>query len=173
MRLRHLVVTVALAAIAVVLALTLVWVLLREPQPAAAPLVPAASSTAPSYNPDAHDAGTENDNAPAETQEDAWGPVVDSFARNFTNTAGGKNAWRQRLIGTAAQPMVTTDVAEQLATVDIRNVPDGHYQARELVTSGAYEVGVKVTYREGWAQVLYLVTDGTYWQIYAYDEWEA
>ena len=34
------------------------------------------------------------------------------------------------------------------------------------------DLAVKVTDREGWAMVLYLITDGTSWQIYAYEKWE-
>lgn len=173
MRTRYLAVIAALGALAVVLTVTLVWVLLRDPSPAATtPVSPAPSTSAPSYNPDANDADGETDTAPPETQEAIWGPVVDDFARNFTNTRHGDDAWRNRLIGDQATPSVTGDVAEQLQTVDVRNVPDGHYEGRELVTSGPYEIGVKVTYREGWAMVLYLITDGNRWQIYAYDQWE-
>ena len=81
--------------------------------------------------------------------------------------------WRQRLTGTTAEPNVTTEVAAQLTTVDLRNVPTGHYSGqRQILKSGDYDVAVKVTYREGWALVLYLITDGTNWQIYAYDKWE-
>ena len=131
---------------------------------------PSPVATEDSYSPDAGD--EQHDQGPPETQESAWAPAVDNFARNFTNTAGGAKKWRQRLIGNHTQPYVTADVAKQLATVDVRNVPDGHYENRELVKSSDYEIGVKVNYREGWAMVLYLITDGTGWQIYAYDKWE-
>lgn len=142
-----------------------------EPQsPSAA--APATRTPEPSYNPDAGDASDENDQAPPETQEAAWAPAVDNFARNFTYTTGGAKKWRQRLIGNPKQPFVTTEVAEQLATVDIRNVPEGHYDSREIVTSSEYDFAVKVTYREGWAMVLYLITDGSRYQVYAYDKWE-
>lgn len=94
------------------------------------------------------------------------------FARNFTDTRGGAKQWRKRLVGDPKHPYVTTEVADQLATVDVRNVPDGHYDGRELADSSEYELAVKVTYREGWAMVLWLNTDGTAWQIFAYDRWE-
>lgn len=141
------------------------------------PQSPTVASPTPTrtYNPDAGDAAeasNENDQAPPETQEAAWAPAVDNFARNFTYTTGGAKKWRQRLIGDPRRPYVTTEVVEQLATVDIRNVPEGHYDSREIVTSSTYEIGVKVTYREGWAMVLYLITDGSRYQVYAYDEWE-
>lgn len=175
MRLRYLAVITTLGALVIILASALVWLLLQPPTPALTGPAPAPPSSPPAggYNPDATDADDENRSGPPETQEALWGPVVDSFARNFTNTRGGAEKWRQRLIGDPAHPQVTTDVAEQLATVDVRNVPDGHYASRELVKDGPYEIGVKVTYREGWAQVLYLTTDGSSWQIYAYDKWEA
>lgn len=177
MRIRYLAVIAALSALVVVLATGLVWLLLQPTStPSSTPPPSAVSSPsstpAASYNPDAHDAGGEDAGAPADTQEALWGPVVDNFARNFTNTRGGSRQWRQRLIGPSNQPYVTAAVAEQLRTVDVRNVPPGHYEDRELVKTGPYEIGVKVTYREGWAQVLYLITDGTHWQVYAYDVWE-
>lgn len=172
---RAVVIIGALAAIVAVLVAVLLWTFLRPSSteiPAAAPSAPAASPT--SFNPSAGDAGAEDHaSGPAEVQEGAWGPVADRFARNFTDTDGGKKAWRQRLIGNPAAPDVTTDVAKQLDTVDIRNVPDGRYEGREVLKSSDYDLAVKVTYREGWAMVLYLVTDGTGWQVYAYDKWEA
>jgi len=67
---------------------------------------------------------------------------------------------------------VTEDVAAQLATVDVDNVPKGRYQAYEAVKTSAYDVAVRVDYREGWSMVLYLNTDGTNWQVYAYDKYE-
>lgn len=138
---------------------------------------PSPVATATSYNPDATDAGDaseENDEGggPPETQENAWAPAVDNFARNFTNTRGGAKQWRKRLIGNPQHPYVSTEVAEQLATVDVRKVPDGHYDSREIADSSEYELAVKVTYREGWAMILWLNTDGTAWTIYAYDRWE-
>lgn len=169
------------AAVAVILAIGLaVGVTIGKNSAQSVPAGPqspaaAPTTTTPTYNPDAGDAAepsNENDQAPPETQEAAWAPAVDNFARNFTYTTGGAKKWRQRLIGNPKRPYVTTEVAEQLATVDIRNVPDGHYDSREIVTSSTYEIGVKVTYREGWAMILYLITDGTRYQIYAYDEWE-
>lgn len=177
MRIRYLAVIAALSALVVVLTTGLIWLLLQPtPTPSSDPRPPALASASSkpsaSYNPDAHDAGGEDADAPAETQEALWGPVVDNFARNFTNTRGGAAEWRKRLTGPRTQPYVTAAVAEQLRTVDVRNVPTGHYEDRELVKTGPYEIGVKVTYREGWAQVLYLITDGTRWQVYAYDIWE-
>jgi len=162
----------ALTAIVVALVAALVWALLRPAPstPAAAPASPAATPS--TYNPSAGDAGENHSDAPAETQEAAWGPVADRFARNFTNTRGGAAKWRQRLVGDPARPDVTTAVAKQLATVDVRNVPDGRYERREVVKSSDYDLAVKVEYDAGWAMVLYLITDGSGWQVYAYDKWE-
>lgn len=146
-----------------------------DPPPAPTPTVPTAtpSATQESYNPDAGDAGDEDhEDGPPEVQEAAWAPAVENFARNFTNTAGGAHKWRQRLIGDPKRPYVTAAVAKQLATVDVRNVPDGRYESREIVKSSTYDFAVKVTYREGWAMILYLVSDGRRYQIYAYDKWE-
>ena len=130
---RALAVLAAAVAVLVAIATTLIWTLTRDTPPAAAPQpIPtaAAATPTPSYNPDAGDAAEQEGPGPAETQEDAWGPVVDTFARNFTNTAGGTSKWRQRLTGTTAKPNVTTEVAAQLTTVDLRNVPTGHYTGR-------------------------------------------
>lgn len=178
MRLRTPGLIAGLVAVVPVAAAITIWTL--SPPPTATPPVPSqttsppTSSSTPSYDPDASDAATdENQGAPAEVQEAAWGPVADRFARNFTNTTGGARAWRQRLIGNPAHPDVTTEVSDQLKTVAVSNVPAGHYTGRQLVKSSAYEVAVKVTYREGWAMVLYLITDGTRYQVYAHDRWEA
>ncbi|MDN5764123.1 MAG: hypothetical protein L0H41_17660 [Microlunatus sp.] len=144
------------------------------PPAAAPPVISAVPSPTPSYNPDAGDATDENHaDGPPEVQEALWAPAVDNFATNFTNTDGGAAKWRQRLIGDPRQPYVTTEVSEQLATVAMRRVPDGHYNSREILKSSSYDFAVKVDYREGWAMVLYLIadTDG-HWQIYAYDKWE-
>lgn len=134
---------------------------------------PEPSATEESYNPDAGDASDEqHEDGPPEVQEAEWAPAVDNFARNFTYTVGGAQEWRQRLIGNPKKPYVTGAVAKQLRTVDVRNVPDGHYESREIVKSSSYDFAVKVTYREGWAMILYLVSDGRTYQIYAYDKWE-
>jgi hypothetical protein len=166
----------ATVAVLVAIATTLIWTLTRVPTPSAAtpqptPTVAAATPT-PSDNSQAGDAAEQEGPGPAETQEAAWGPVVDTFARNFTNTRGGVTDWRRRLTGNPHKPDVTTEVAGQLKTVDLRNVPEGHYSGRQILKSGDYDLAVKVTYREGWALVLYLVTDGTTWQVYAYDRWQ-
>ena len=170
---RAVVIIAALAATVVALLAVLLWTFFR-----AAPATPVTEPPTPvptpsSYNPSAGDAGENHGDVPAETQEAAWGPVADRFARNFTNTRGGAEKWRQRLAGDPAHPDVTTAVVKQLATVDVRNVPDGRYEGREVLKSSDYDLAVKVTYREGWAMVLYLVTDGTHWQVFAYDKWEA
>ena len=161
-----------LIAVVVALAAMLVWTLVRPSPstPAAEPKTPSATPS--SYNPSAGDAGENPSDMPAETQEAAWGPVADRFARNFTNTRGGAEKWRQRLVGDPAHPDVTAAVAKQLATVDIRNVPDGRYERREVVKSSDYDLAVKVEYDAGWAMVLYLITDGSRFQVYAYDKWE-
>jgi hypothetical protein len=158
---RAVVTIAALAATVAALLAVLLWTFLRPAPvtPVTAPPTPAPTPS--SYNPSAGDAGEHHGDVPAETQEAAWGPVVDRFARNFTSTRGGAEKWRQRLAGDPAQPDVTTAVVKQLATVDVRNVPDGRYEDREVLKSSDYDLAVKVTYREGWAMVLYLVTDGT------------
>jgi hypothetical protein len=172
---RALAVLAAAVAVLVAIATITIWTLIRDTPPSAGhphSRTVAAATPTPSYNPEAGDAAEQEGPGPAETQEDAWGPVVDAFARNFTNTTGGTSKWRQRLTGTTTRPNVTTEVAAQLTTVDLRNVPAGHYSGRQILKSGDYDVAVKVTYREGWALVLYLITNGSTWQVYAYDRWQ-
>lgn len=179
MRTRTIAILAAAFALAVVATIT-VGSLPRsqaQPEPAPAPSTAPAVPQATSYNHDAGDAGDasdagEGDEAPPETQEALWAPVVDNFGRNFTDTTGGTQKWCQRLTGPNSSSYVTTEVADQLKTVDTRNVPDGRYTSHELLKSSAYEIAVKIDYREGWAMVVYLITDGTNWQIYAYDKWE-
>lgn len=132
---------------------------------------PTSTSSAPSSDPgnshtDDHAEDPDVDN------EQAWNPVVTNFGRNFTNTAGGNRAWRNRLIDDPTQPHVTTAVAKQLATVDVDNVPAGHYDTYQPVQTSTLDVAIKVDYTEGWSMILHLNTDGTNWQIYAYDRYE-
>lgn len=164
----------SLIALVLILAAALFWSLNR-PQPAAtAP--PVSSSPDPTFNPSAGDASggeqPHDDSAhDREADQEAWQPVVEHFARNFTKTAGGGQKWRKRLTGDQTPPYVTDAVAKQLLTIDIRNVPKGRYQGYEIVRTSAYDISVKINYREGWSMVLHLITDGTDWQVYSYDRW--
>ena len=158
-----------LSALVVVLAAVLVWTFTR---PAQAPEAAPAPSPTPTYVETAGDADHDHASDPALDQEAAWKPVVEHFARSFTDTSGGARRWRTRLADGRTPPYVTEDVATQLATVDVDNVPKGRYQAYEAVKTSAYDVAVRVDYREGWSMVLYLNTDGTSWQVYAYDKYE-
>lgn len=166
-----------LSALVVILAGALAWSLTRSSQPAAAPPPISSTPTEPTFNPSASDAGGErphDDDAhdPEVDAEKAWRSVVDHFARNFTRTTGGDQQWRRRLAGDRTPPYVTDEVAKQLATVDVRNVPEGSYDGYTIVRSSAYDVSVKATYKQGWSLVMHLITDGTDWQVYAYDRWQ-
>ena len=159
----------ALSALVVVLAAVLVSMFTR---PAEAPEAAPVPSPTPTYVETAGDADHDHASDPALDQEAAWKPVVEHFARNFTDTSDGARPWRTRLTGDRTPPYITEEVAQQLATVDIGNVPKGRYDSYEVVKSTAYDVAVRVDYREGWSMVLYLNTDGTTWQVYAYDKYE-
>lgn len=166
-----------LVALVVVLAVVLVWTITR-PAPAAmtppanTPVGSAAGPVDPTFNPSAGDAHDDQAHDPDLEAEAAWRPVVENFGRNFTNTTDGQKAWQTRLTGPRTPPYVTDAVSTQLQGVDVRNVPTGHYDSYAVVKASAYEVAVKVDYTEGWSMVLYLITEGTHWQIYAYDQWE-
>lgn len=176
MRTRTAALLAAGGALAVALAVVLVMALRPALPPAEVSPSPDQASPAspsPSWNPSAGDAGDEDlEHGPAEVHESRWSPVVDHFAQNFTRVDGGAKKWRQRLIGPDAAPYVTPAVAEQLETVDIRNVPQGHFESYEILESSSYSLAVGLHYKEGWGLVLYLVTDGVDWQINAYDKWE-
>lgn len=134
------------------------------------PAVPGpTSSPGPSSS-----TGPADDHAedPDVDNEQAWKPVVTNFGRQFTNTTGGNRPWRTRLVGDPNRPYVTDAVAKQLATVDVDNVPAGHYDSYQVVKTSTLEVAVKIDYHEGWSTILYLNTDGTTWQISAYDRYE-
>ena len=165
MNARYKVLLGGLSAVLVILTGALVWSL-TSPNPPAEPPPVSSSSTEPTFNPSAGDAG------PSEQPQEAWQPVVEHFARNFTNTAGGDQEWRNRLTGDRTPPYITDAVAEQLRTVDVRNVPQGTYDAYEIVRASAYDISAKVSYREGWSMQVQLITDGTDWQVYAYDRWQ-
>jgi hypothetical protein len=97
-----------------------------------------------------------------------WGPVVEGFGRGFVatqdTTAG---AWRKAL-----RPYVTKAVDRQLATVDLGNVPRGHYGGFEALKFEENQLVVRIDYREGWSTAAYLIFDGGAWRVYAYDRWE-
>ena len=131
-----------------------------------APVPPATSSASPSIHPDAGD--HQHDDDTVEDEKPDWEPVLLGFAKNFTNTDDDSAArWRQRLA-----PYVAPAVRDQLAEVDPRHVPDGMYDSYELITPGSFQVVAKVTYRQGWAAIIYLTSDGHGWKVTAYDEWE-
>jgi hypothetical protein len=166
----------ALSGVVVVLVVLLIWSFTRPAQqqtttPPPSPVASAPTAT-PSFNESAGDADNHDHASDDDANEAAWRPVVENFGRNFPNTAGGAAKWRARLIGDPQKPYVTAEVTKQLGTVDVTRVPKGRYDSYEALKTSAYEVAVKVTYREGWALVLYLITDGTAWQVYAYDKWE-
>ena len=149
------------------LAITIVLLVIRPGSPAAQPPAPPPTSSAsPSIDPDAGD--YEHDHDTANDEKPQWEPVVLGFAKNFTNT-GDKNAkqWRNRLA-----PFVAPAVRDQLAGVDITRVPKGAYDSYEILTPGSYQIAAKVTYREGWALVLYVTSDGREWRLTGYDRWE-
>ena len=169
MTLRYKALIGALSALVVVLAAVLVWTVTR---PAAAPPAVQPPSPTPTFAETAGDAGDDHGSDPALDQEAAWKPVVEHFARSFTDTRGGAQQWRTRITDGRTPPYVTEEVASQLATVEIGNVPKGTYQDYEALKTSAYDVAVRVDYREGWSMVLYLNTDGTTWQVYTYDKYE-
>lgn len=167
----------SLVALVLILTAALFWSLNRPQLAETPPPPPISSSVAPTFNPSAGDAGggeqPHDDGAhDREADQAAWQPVVEHFARNFTKTAGGSRKWRGRLTGDRTPPYVTDAVAKQLLTVDVRNVPKGRYSRFEIVRTSAYDISVKVNYREGWSMVLHLITDGTDWQVYSYDRWQ-
>lgn len=156
-----------LAGILVALLVTTVVLLATRPGVPAAqpPAPPPAGPASPSIDPDAGD--YEHDHDTAEDEKPQWEPAVLGFARNFTNTTGGGRPWQARLA-----PFVAPAVRDQLAGIDVSKVPAGRYDSYEVLTPGAYQLAVKTTYREGWALVLYVTSDGNTWRITAYDRWE-
>ena len=54
--------------------------------------------------------------------------TIEGFAKRFTNTYGGQKAWVARL-----RPYVTEDVLNSLATVDVNDVPKGHFGEYEIL----------------------------------------
>lgn len=120
----------------------------------------------PSIDPKAGD--YHHDQDAAEDEKPGWEPVLLGFAKNFTNTSDRSAAgWRQRLA-----PYVAPAVRDQLAEVDPRQIPTDRYDSYELLTPGSYQVVAKVTYRDGWAAVVYVTSDGWGWKVTAYDEWQ-
>lgn len=170
---RYRIIIAGLSAVVLFLVAALAWSTTAPDQPVTTPPPPTTSApvATPSFNENAGDA--EHDHASDEDpNEAAWRPVVENFGRNFTNVTGGAAAWRGRLTGDPQRPLVTSEVTIQLGTVDIVNIPAGRYAGYEIQKTSAYDAAVKINYREGWSMVLYLITDGTHWQVYAYDRFE-
>lgn len=157
-----------LVALLLVLAVVLIGRPTRPPTapPGPAPVVPTASTAAPSIDPNAGDYKHGHDTVDDEKPQ--WEPVVLGFAKHFTDTRDqNPRRWRQRLA-----PYVATAVRDQLAAVDPAKVPAGRYGSYELLEVGNYQVVAKATYREGWALVVHVTSDGHAWKITAYDRWE-
>lgn len=179
-----------LGAIAAVLGMALAVVLLHRPEPqtgtaegpvSSAPTMSSAPGTPspqitgsqasqlPSSEVNAHDASP-GATPYSQTREarNQWEPVATGFGRAFTSTKGKTGReWRASL-----SPYVTDKVREQLATVDLRNVPKGAYVNIEPAEYGDDKVAVFVHYDPDLTLVTYLILDGTRWRIYAYDRWE-
>ena len=119
--------------------------------------------------------GAGRDTGPAEdsgagADRRRWEPVAVGFARSFTAVEDGEttDTWRNRL-----RPYVTKAVTEQLAGVDVSNVPEGRFDGLDLLESSDEQVSVQATYSPGWALVLYLISDGNdHWKVYRYDRLE-
>lgn len=187
--------TRALAATTVVLAVALTVVLLYRPQPpteiatgpsAPASPVPSLGSSPSTAATDPSEEGGPSDLPTSEVHDHSdaspgttpysqtpearrqWQPVVTGFAKAFTATQGRTTGqWRHTLT-----PYVTNQVREQLATVDLREVPDGRFTSIEPAEYGDDKVAVFLHYDTGPTLVAYLILDQTSWRVYAYDRWE-
>lgn len=189
--------TRALGAAVVALAVALTVVLLHRPQPPTetATSTVAASSPAssppngPSLPPDVSNTASEGGPSDLPTSEvhdhsDAspgslpysqtrearrqWQPIVTGFAKAFTATKGRTTEqWRNAL-----NRYATDTVREQLATVDLRKVPDARFTSIEPAEYGDDKVAVFLHYDTGLTLVAYLILDHTSWRVYAYDRWE-
>jgi hypothetical protein len=154
----------------IVMAVVMMW---RQTSPAAqppaqTPAAPPASSSSPSPSIDSNAGDYEHDHDTAADEKPQWEPAVLGFAKNFTTTNGRSAAqWRDRL-----SPYVAPAIRDQLADVDPEKVPAGKYDSYELLETGNYQIAAKITYREGWALVLYVTSDGHGWRVTAYDKWE-
>ncbi|GAA3624361.1 hypothetical protein [Microlunatus ginsengisoli] len=134
------------------------------PEPGSEPVDEGAGEDASAT--DARDTGpTAGDTA----ERRRWEPVAIGFSRAFTTIGGDTTTtWRARL-----RPYVTDAVDKQLATVDVANVPQGHFDGVDVLDVSDEQVTVQATYRPGWALVLYLVSDGhDHWKVYRYDRLE-
>lgn len=83
-------------------------------------------------------------------------PVIVAFARAYPRTAGGRRAWLSDLT-----PYATTEVVAGLRKVDLDAIPEGHYEGYEILRYDGGQVAAEVSYREGWALVLYVSVSPT------------
>ena len=154
--------------------------------PGATPAEPVEEEGPPATPPATDGPGdAEPDGTPYSRTAEArrqWRPVVTGFAKRFpdvdrdADAAGSDDAadrrraareWRRGL-----KPYVTTAVRRQLATVDVRNVPEGRFTEFEVLRHGEEQLAAQVIYDEGWALVLYVIFDGEDWRVYRYDRWQ-
>lgn len=97
-----------------------------------------------------------------------WEPVVVGFAKNFPRTEGQDAAsWRAGL-----KPYATSAVQQDLATVDLAEVPVGTYASYEVLEYEETQLAARVTYAEGFSLVLYVISEGNDWRVYQYDRYE-
>ena len=158
----------ALATLLVVLNLT-VWqrnTAPTKPLPPA-PVPPATSSASPSIDPDAGDYRARPRHR--RRREAQWEPVLLGFAEELhqhRRPQRGPLAPAARPLRRPRRPRPTRRGRPA------PEFPAGRYDSYELLDTGNYQVVAKATYREGWAPVIYLTSDGHGWKVTAYDEWE-
>lgn len=156
------------ALVAVLIAVAVTRQNLPAPQPSAASTTVSPSPSSASRSIDPHAGNYEHDHGALNDEKPQWEPAVLGFAKNFTNTEGRNAAqWRERLT-----PYVAPAVHDQLADVEPTKIATGRYDSYELLETSSYQIAAKINYREGWALVLYVTSDGERWKITAYDKFE-
>ena len=96
---------------------------------------------------------------------DGWEKTVDSFANVYPATKGlTRKQWLAKL-----RPYLAKDVLDVLDDTDLDQVPAGHYVGHQILRVDDHVVTVRVTYREGWALVLYLAEAAGRWTVASFD----
>ena len=93
--------------------------------------------------------------------------MIRGFAKAFTMTDGGREAWIARL-----QPLATEEVMRSLRTVNVANVRQGQYIEHEVIEDDETQLAARILYSEGLSVVVYLINIGVDWKVYRYDRFD-
>lgn len=126
----------------------------NTPEAPTTPGTPAAETTEPVQR--VRTVSTPHHTAATPDVGKGWEKTVEGFANAYPATKGlTRQQWLAKL-----RPYLAKDVLDVLDDTDLDQVPAGHYVGHQVLRADDDVVTVRVTYREGWALILYLGSTG-------------